>query len=212
MRINYCGISGGKDSAATALWCIHESGYSRDSLRFTFCNTHNEHRLTYDHILLLSARFQAWGAPAIITLEPERGFVELAKWKGRFPSRKARFCTQWLKVIPTRNDITALHEAGHDVLIHSGVRRAESPDRAKVEPRTFDDGFGAFVFRPILDWTLEEVVSYHKRFDVPLNPLYAYGAHRVGAFRASIQRRARSGRSRNTSRSGLCRFVSRRKN
>jgi len=24
--VNYCGLSGGKDSTATALWLIHESG------------------------------------------------------------------------------------------------------------------------------------------------------------------------------------------
>ena len=59
--INYCGLSGGKDSSATALWLIHESGVPRESIRFTFCNTHNEHALTYEHVALLDRRFQAWG-------------------------------------------------------------------------------------------------------------------------------------------------------
>lgn len=183
MLINYCGISGGKDSAATALWMIHESGYDPASIRFAFCNTHNEHALTFEHIGLLSDRFVSWGTSPIVYLEPERGFFDLAKWKQRFPSRKARFCTQWLKVIPTRNDILRLLREGREVLLHSGVRAEENKEtRANLPIRGFDDGFGCEVFRPILNWTIEDVVAYHKRFGVPLNPLYAFGARRVGCF------------------------------
>lgn len=190
MKINYCGLSGGKDSSATALWLIHESGVPLDSIRFTFCNTHNEHDITYEHIEMLSWKFMSWGVPpiqyepaeSIKWLEPERGFLELAKWKKRFPSRKARFCTQFLKVIPTRNDVYALIDAGHEVIVHSGVRAGESRDRAKLVERGFDDMFGCTVNRPILRWTIQDVVDYHKRFGVPLNPLYGYGVRRVGCF------------------------------
>ena len=45
--VNYCGLSGGKDSSATALWLIHESGIPRESIRFTFCDTGNEHEWVY---------------------------------------------------------------------------------------------------------------------------------------------------------------------
>jgi len=180
--INYCGLSGGKDSTATALWLIHESGVPRESIRFTFCNTHNEHRFTYEHIDLLSQRFQEWGCAKVEPLEPERGFYELAKWKGRFPSRKARFCTQFLKVIPTREDVTRLIREDHEVIVHSGVRASESADRAKLIERGFDDMFGCIVNRPLLHWTYEDVLAIHKKYDVPLNPLYSYGARRVGCF------------------------------
>ena len=180
--VNYCGLSGGKDSAATALWLIHESGVPKESIRFTFCNTHNEHRFTYEHIDLLSTRFQAWGCAPVITLEPERGFFELAKWKKRFPSRKARFCTQFLKVIPSREDVMKLIGDGYEVIVHSGVRAGESVDRAKLVERGFDDMFGCVVNRPLLRWSLRDVLAYHKRFDLPLNPLYGYGATRVGCF------------------------------
>ena len=180
--INYCGFSGGKDSTATGLWLIHESGLPKNSFRFTFCNTHNEHRFTYEHIEMLSQRFQEWGAPKIETLEPERGFYELAKWKGRFPSRKARFCTQFLKVIPTREDIMRLLREEHEVVVHSGVRAGESADRAKLIERGFDDMFACVVNRPLLHWTYEDVLAIHKQYDIPLNPLYSYGAQRVGCF------------------------------
>jgi len=180
--VNYCGLSGGKDSQATALWLIHESGVPRESIRFTFCNTHNEHRFTYEHIDLLSRRFQEWGCGAVVTLEPELGFFDLAKKKGRFPSRKARFCTQFLKVIPTREDVTALIQSGNEVIVHSGVRAGESPSRAKLSERGFDDMFGCIVNRPLLRWSLQQVLDYSKRFDLPLNPMYSHGAQRVGCF------------------------------
>jgi 3'-phosphoadenosine 5'-phosphosulfate sulfotransferase (PAPS reductase)/FAD synthetase len=180
--LNYCGLSGGKDSTGTALWLIHESGVPRDTLRFTFCNTHNEHRFTYEHIDMLSRRFQEWGCAPVVTLEPERGFFELAKWKKRFPSRKARFCTQFLKVIPSREDVMRLIRADYEVIVHSGVRAAESPDRAKLIERGFSDMFGCVVNRPLLHWSLGQVLEIHKRYDMPLNPLYSYGATRVGCF------------------------------
>lgn len=180
--INYAGMSGGKDSTATALWLIHESGIDRATLRFTACNTHNESQLTYAYMEMLSDRFETWGAPRIIWLEPDRGFFELAKWKKRFPSRKARFCTQFLKVIPTRRDIEALQLVAGDVTLYTGTRRDESTDREALQPESFDDGFGCKVIRPLLLWNREQVFNYLKRFDVPRNPLYDLGAFRVGCF------------------------------
>ena len=180
--VNYCGLSGGKDSSATALWLIHESGIPRESIRFTFCDTGNEHEWVYQHIAMLSRRFQEWGCAPVVTLKPERDFYALAKWKKRFPSRKARFCTQYLKVIPSREDITALIRADHEVIVHSGVRAGESADRAKLIERGFDDMFGCVVNRPLLRWTLADVIALHQKYDVPLNPLYGLGFTRVGCF------------------------------
>lgn len=182
MVINYCGLSGGKDSAATALWLIHESGVPRDSIRFTFCNTHNESPITYQHIHYLSDLFVVWGCAPIKWLEPKLGFYELAKKNKRFPARKARFCTQYLKVIPSREDVMKLIQAGHEVIVHSGVRAGESPGRAKLVERGFDDMFGCVVNRPILRWGLKEVFAIHERHGVRLNPLYAMGFTRVGCF------------------------------
>ncbi len=182
VQINYCGLSGGKDSTATALWLIHESGVPKESIRFTMCDTGNEHRFTYEHIDMLSRRFQEWGCGPVILLKPERDFYELAKHKTRFPSMKARFCTQFLKVIPTREDVTALRRLGFDVIVNSGVRASESEERSALPERGFDDMFGCIVNRPLLHWSFENVVDLHNRHDVPLNPLYAYGAKRVGCF------------------------------
>ena len=56
-EINYCGLSAGKDSTATGLWLVHESGVRRESIRFAFCDTGNEHRWVYAHIMMLSRYF-----------------------------------------------------------------------------------------------------------------------------------------------------------
>jgi 3'-phosphoadenosine 5'-phosphosulfate sulfotransferase (PAPS reductase)/FAD synthetase len=161
---------------------IHESGLDPATIRFTFCDTGNEHDFVYKHIELLSERFQAWGAGPVVTLKPERDFMELARWKNRFPARKSRFCTQYLKVIPTREDVMALIRSDHEVVVHSGVRAGESADRAKLVERGFDDMFGCVVNRPLLHKTLADVLDMHKKYDLPLNPLYAYGFTRVGCF------------------------------
>lgn len=180
--VNYCGLSGGKDSQATALWLIHESGVPRESIRFTFCNTHNEHAFTYEHVKMLSRRFEEWGCAPVEWLEPELGFYDLARKKKRFPSRKARFCTQFLKVIPTREDVMRLISEGHEVIVHSGVRAGESGDRAKLVERGFDDMFGCVVNRPLLRWSLSQVLAISAKYRVPLNPLYSFGVKRVGCF------------------------------
>lgn len=179
LAMNYSGFSGGKDSTALGLWLIHESGYARDTLRFTFCDTGNEHPITYDYLRMLSEKFKAWGAPEILWLKPKRDFWELAAWKQRFPSTKARFCTQHLKTFVTREDLNQFLKT-HEVLLHSGIRGGESADRAKKVEREIDLGFGCMVYRPLLKWSLQNVWDYLKRFGIPKNQLYDLGASRVG--------------------------------
>jgi 3'-phosphoadenosine 5'-phosphosulfate sulfotransferase (PAPS reductase)/FAD synthetase len=122
--------------------------------------------------------------------QPQRDFWELAKWKKRFPSAKARFCTTFLKMIPTQEHVLKLANEGARVLLHSGVRADESPDRAKLAEREFDGFYGLEVYRPLLRWKLADVLAIHKRHGVPLNPLYALGAKRVGCLPCIMSRKA----------------------
>ncbi len=175
MRINHGGLSGGKDSTALMLWMVYESGYPRQSLRFSFCDTGNETEQTYNHLRMLSERVHP-----IDWIKPERDFYELARHKHRWPSPHARFCTQMLKLEPTRRYLNALAEGGADLLLHTGVRRGESPERAKLPEREPDPFFAYPCFRPLLDWTLEDVWAIHKRYGIPRNPMYDLGCTRVG--------------------------------
>jgi 3'-phosphoadenosine 5'-phosphosulfate sulfotransferase (PAPS reductase)/FAD synthetase len=106
-------------------------------------------------------------------------FLDLCMWKGRFPSRKAQFCTQELKTAMLVQYQQALVEAGHRVVSWQGVRRDESPNRRnakrfeRLQPRTY-------AFRPLVDWTAEQVFAYLAAHDIEPNALYRQGAKRVG--------------------------------
>jgi 3'-phosphoadenosine 5'-phosphosulfate sulfotransferase (PAPS reductase)/FAD synthetase len=106
-------------------------------------------------------------------------FLDLCLWKGRFPSRKAQFCTEELKRNIAVEHQLALIDAGHIVVSWQGVRRDESPNRRNVK-RFEASGGGLYSFRPIADWTAEDVFAYCAAKDIRPNPLYRQGMTRVG--------------------------------
>ena len=56
--------------------------------------------------------------------------VDLARQKKRWPSVRARFCTEELKIKPTIDYV--LDEVQDNMLMIQGIRGAESPARAKM--------------------------------------------------------------------------------
>ncbi|SEI41738.1 phosphoadenosine phosphosulfate reductase domain-containing protein [Paraburkholderia diazotrophica] len=106
-------------------------------------------------------------------------FLDLCMWKGRFPSRKAQFCTEELK----RNMAVAyqldLVDAGYHVVSWQGVRRDESHNRRNA--RVFERvGRGMYIYRPIVEDTAAQVIQFSLERGVRLNPLYREGRSRVG--------------------------------
>lgn len=106
-------------------------------------------------------------------------YLDLCLWKGRFPSRKAQFCTSELKT-----NIALAYQAewidkGYQVVSWQGVRRDESLQRrnAKKIERLAP---GLYAFRPLVDWTAEQVFEYHEENGIEPNPLYKLGMTRVG--------------------------------
>lgn len=174
--IYHFGISGGKDSTALLLWAIHESGYDKRRIIASFCDTGNEDEITYDYIRMISREVHP-----IQWLYPPLDFYALAKKKGRFPSARARFCTQYLKMEVTQKYIKQVMRYC-PVILHSGVRAEESEARSKLSDRGFDDYYACEVYRPLLNWSIDEVWSYLSKYNVPRNALYDYGARRVGCF------------------------------
>ncbi len=185
--IYHVGTSTGKDSVGLMLWVIHKSGLPRERVRFTFCDTGNEDPLTYQHLEYLNTNVVLpAGYQPIETLIPHLQFFDLCFKKGRFPSRKAQFCTIELMIEPTKDWIREQWKAGEDVVLLNGKRTGESGERArsmKDKPaRAFSDYWGCEEWSPLRDWTLEQVFALHREFNVPLNPLYAMGARRVGCW------------------------------
>lgn len=183
--IYHVGISGGKDSGAVLLWMVHESGIPRHQINATFCDTGNEHEWTYEQVAKLSDRVHP-----VETLKPELDFFALARKKQRFPSTKVRFCTQFLKIYPTQDHVQYLKEAYSHVVAVSGVRSNESADRAKLLEWDYSGHLLTMQWRPIITWTIAEVVAIHAKYGIPMNKLYAAGAQRVGCFPCIMSRKA----------------------
>ncbi|MDE2020475.1 MAG: phosphoadenosine phosphosulfate reductase family protein, partial [Patescibacteria group bacterium] len=106
-------------------------------------------------------------------------FLALAVWKGRFPSAKSRFCTEFLKIKPLEKYIAQLRCRGHEIVSHSGVRASESVERSMMEEWARDI-FGCKTRRPLLHWTISDVWECHRKYGLPINPLYRMGWKRVG--------------------------------
>ncbi|HEX4084333.1 MAG TPA: phosphoadenosine phosphosulfate reductase family protein [Chthoniobacteraceae bacterium] len=184
--LNHIGVSGGKDSTALLIWALRESDYPRDSIVASFSDTGNESSVTYRYIDYLEDALQI----GIIRVKPPKDFFELAKWKRRFPGAKARFCTQFLKIYPTAGLIRHLEARCKTLVLHSGVRAAESAARADLTPETFDPVFGHWVKRPLLTWSIGQIWDYHHAHGIKPNPLYAAGMSRVGCFPCIMSRKS----------------------
>lgn len=201
MELNICLVSGGKDSQATAIWCM------KNNIKpmFLFCDTGWEDEVTYSFI----QQFEQKIGVEILKIKGQKTFVDLAKKKKRFPSTKARFCTEELKVKPT---IDFILNQKRNVVIYQGIRWEESRNRAGMrksdeyfryyfEPYGYDkkgkpkfykyrakevrqwlETYTCDVERPIISWTTKNVFEYIIDNGFMPNKLYQYGFTRVGCF------------------------------
>ena len=118
-------FSGGKDSLAALLW-VRE--HITTNFTTVFCDTGWEHPLTYDYIHRIADRLHL----DLVTLKSPKydGMVDLARRKKRWPSTRARFCTQELKTKPCIDYV--LDNVQDNMLMIQGIRAAESPNRAAM--------------------------------------------------------------------------------
>ncbi|KQS33953.1 phosphoadenosine phosphosulfate reductase family protein [Dyadobacter sp. Leaf189] len=195
-------FSGGKDSLATLLWAVEHFG---KNVIAVFCDTKWEHDLTYQHVKEVIEKLGV----ELVTLTGKQSFVGLAKAKKRFPSTKARFCTEELKVKPF---IDWVLDQKDNLLICQGIRKDESLARSKMqdsctffryyfEPYKIDKAgrkryhtyrkkevvefcskWAQDIIRPIFEWTAKQVFDYIKKQGFEPNPLYMLGFKRVGCF------------------------------
>jgi 3'-phosphoadenosine 5'-phosphosulfate sulfotransferase (PAPS reductase)/FAD synthetase len=171
------GVSGGKDSAAALIWLAFESGIPLNRIRATFFDNGNEHDWTIEHVKLLSDRVHF-----VEAIKSKISFYALALERHRFPSVKARFCTEVLKIWELQDYVQQLKKDGFDVIAISGVRADESEDRKKLSEWDYDGNLFCYKWRPLIRWTFADVVAFHAKHNVPMNPLYALGATRVGCW------------------------------
>lgn len=203
-------ISGGKDSTATGIIALDRVG--RDTCRFVFADTGNEHEATLEYVQdylptvfgpveTLRADFshqiarkrayveRVWteeGVPeaiirnALSVLHPTGNpFLDLCIWKGRFPARKAQFCTQELKRYPLDNYMLDLMALGYELSSWRGIRRDESENRRNAQEHEHA-AEGWSIEHPIVAWTAQQTVDFVRSRGVLLNPLYSQEMKRVG--------------------------------
>jgi len=165
-------ISGGKDS--TALWLHMKYDLGLENLIPVFADTGWEHPLTYEYLHYLETKLGK-----LHRVKSDLDFVGLAVKKQRFPSARARFCTEHLKLKPCRDFIESL--GLDDLVICSGVRHEESKSRSKMAERVdCDDYYKRPQWRPIITWTWQQVFAIHDKYSIEPNPLYKHGMGRVG--------------------------------
>ncbi len=203
-------VSGGKDSTALLLWAMERDiefqpvfadtgnehpatlDYVRDLPRRTGCPEITWVQADFGDSFLgrrkrLPEKWRRDGVPemriqeALAALQPTGNpFLDLCILKGRFPSTRARFCSEELKHKAVHTEIIIpLLDDGFETVSMLGIRADESPARAGML-HLEDMGDGRWIYRPLLDWTVEEVFSIHRRHGVEPNPLYRLGCSRVG--------------------------------
>lgn len=197
--------SGGKDSQACLIWAVEK--YGAKNVIAVFCDTGWEHADTYKHVLLIP---ELLGVKLeILKSKKYDGFVDMAVKKGRFPSTKARFCTEELKIKPM---IDYVLEQNESLLIIQGIRADESHSRSQMESecRYFKYYFQPFrhdkkgkpvyhsyrkkdvvewcskyaddIVRPIFTWCANKTINYILSNGFPINPQYFKDAKRVGCY------------------------------
>lgn len=169
-------VSAGKDSAAMCLY-LKEQGIS-------FIAVHQrtgwdaERMGFYEYMRGELTRVIG----PIIEIQGPRLMSDLVRHKGMFPSRKRRVCTEGLKIEPMQKYLRELADQGLDVVNAIGIRADESADRATALEWDFSPMLDCDVWRPILTWSIDDVVAIHKRHGLAPNPLYLLGATRVGCW------------------------------
>jgi 3'-phosphoadenosine 5'-phosphosulfate sulfotransferase (PAPS reductase)/FAD synthetase len=190
--ITVLSLSGGKDSTAAGLF-LREQGI--DHVR-VFNDTGWEHQALYDHLDYLEEQLgpiirisglidvpEGW-KEEVTAIEAKLGRPSaMVRWvikKAIFPSRVVRFCTQELKVKPF---LKWAREQDDDILNVVGIRAEESAARAGLAEREAMPGAEDIeVWRPLIRWTLADVVDIHARHNVLPCRLYLEGATRVGCW------------------------------
>lgn len=118
-------ISGGKDSQSCLKMALTE--FDRSEVIGLFCDTKFEHPETYKHVENMR---KMYGFD--IRVVNAGNVVDKCLKNKRFPSGTARFCTDQLKIIPSKKFYKALAEQQEQgFIVYYGMRSEESAERAK---------------------------------------------------------------------------------
>lgn len=174
-------ISGGKDSHVSFELALDH--FPSGTVRGFFCDTKWEHSKTYRHIEWMRSYYGAE-----IDVARFGAVLDLCLKYGRFPGGGARFCTDELKIRPTKIYLRWVAQLqGHGFEVWYGMRTGESNERARrykgkvdselyapheVMPSKYPkylEKMGVLFRLPIIDWSEADVLAHLNGRE---NPLY----------------------------------------
>lgn len=111
----------------------------------------------------------------IVDVTPEKSVAEQDEAYGKdLFARDPALCCQMRKVEPLAGALK-----GYEAWV-TGVRREESPLRAKTPLIDYDAKNQMVKLNPLAAWTFDELIDYATEHDVPVNPLLADGYPSIG--------------------------------
>ena len=197
------GVSGGKDSdvaAAETLAYLRKIGHTGPRILI-----HSDlGRIEWKDSLPTCERLAQRSQVELVVVKRQAGDLMdrwLARWRNNcerysqlqcvklilpWSTASMRFCTSELKTAIICRDLVERYP-GQTILSVVGLRRQESPTRAhapiyapqaKLTNATY--GTRGYTWHPLLAWTLEDVLAYHRLHNIPLHEAYTrYGTTRV---------------------------------
>lgn len=150
---------------------IHMAHEIRPDVRVFYLDTDLLFAETYQTIERLSRAYRMTFTriPASLTLKEQAERHGPRLW-ARDPDR----CCELRKVIPLKGAL-----AGEKAWV-TGIRRDQSPARAKARIVEWDAKFSLVKVNPLAPWTAEDVRRYIAANDVPYNPLHDAGYPSIG--------------------------------
>jgi len=114
------GLSGGKDSAALAVYMRQH--HPELNIEYFFTDTGKELPEVYDFL----GKLEGFLGKPILRLNPDRDFdFWLREYNNFLPSPNTRWCTRQLKLLPFKNWVKPMTEAGDKVTSYVAIRSDE---------------------------------------------------------------------------------------
>jgi hypothetical protein len=119
-----CGISGGKDSSALAVYLQQHTDHD---IEYFFCDTGAELPETYEYL----ARLETVLGKPIARLNAERGFEHWFEvYRGMLPSPQVRWCTRQMKIAPLEDWI-----GDEETISYVAIRADESNRKGYISTK-----------------------------------------------------------------------------
>lgn len=111
----------------------------------------------------------------VVDVRPKLTVAEQdAEYGAKLYERDPALCCQMRKVDPLAEALT-----GYEAWV-TGVRREESAVRANTPVVSFDERHGLVKINPLVEWSLDELMAYSQRHNVPVNLLMTDGYTSIG--------------------------------